>query len=262
MTLTLKLFRREPAITRFDQLFTPYHKSSDGIARPTGSGLRHDFSKLHPAHGKLTWLRVLCLIQYCALLTLGFPKTPSHKDLVCNKHKLVGSFFNRHAVIVHTNSTSNNSKLLNIKVTANIGEYYSPLDTKLVWRLRLLVSIWFQVYFNALMGLLFTFPSRYSSLSITKRIQPYRLVPAVSLKVFFSRGTQDHKQERYFVFAYRAVTVYSSASQQIRLTKYFITFLEIYVYVLLPLQVNLQVWAHPFSLAATQGIPRTFQFGS
>ena len=57
-TLTLKLFRREPAITKFDQLFTAYHKSSDGVERPTGSGLPLSFDKVHPAHGKITWLRV------------------------------------------------------------------------------------------------------------------------------------------------------------------------------------------------------------
>ena len=45
-------------------------------------------------------------------------------------HQLVGSFFNRHAV-----------------------EDLRPL--------RLLVDIWFQVYFTVLTGLLFTFPSRY-----------------------------------------------------------------------------------------------------
>ena len=47
-------------------------------------------------------------------------------------NKLVGSFFNRHAVVVRINSP-----------------------------LRLLVDIRFQVYFTALIGLLFTFPSRY-----------------------------------------------------------------------------------------------------
>ncbi len=34
----------------------------------------------------------------CALLTLGFPMTPSFWDLVCRINRLVGSFFNRHAV--------------------------------------------------------------------------------------------------------------------------------------------------------------------
>ena len=48
-----------------------------------------------------------------------------------NMHKLVGSFFNRHAV-----------------PRCNIG-------------VQLLVDIRFQVYFTALIGLLFTFPSRY-----------------------------------------------------------------------------------------------------
>src|SRR3989344_3190348 len=54
-----KLFRREPAITRFDKLFTPCHKSSQGVVRPTGSGLPTPFGVVHPAHDKLTWLRVL-----------------------------------------------------------------------------------------------------------------------------------------------------------------------------------------------------------
>ena len=58
-TPTLKLFRREPAITEFDKLFTPYHKSSDGFVRPTGSGLHGVLPPLHPAHGKLIPLRVV-----------------------------------------------------------------------------------------------------------------------------------------------------------------------------------------------------------
>ncbi len=33
-----------------------------------------------------------------ALFTLGFPAAPPHKGLACSTHKLVGSFFNRHAV--------------------------------------------------------------------------------------------------------------------------------------------------------------------
>ena len=35
-----------------------------------------------------------------ALLTLGFPVTPEVYSLVSSMHKLVGSFFNRHAVEV------------------------------------------------------------------------------------------------------------------------------------------------------------------
>ena len=60
-TPTLKLFRREPAITEFDKLFTPYHKSSDDFVRSTGSGLHDLLQSLHPAHGKLIPLRVVSL---------------------------------------------------------------------------------------------------------------------------------------------------------------------------------------------------------
>ena len=60
-TPTLKLFRREPAITEFDKLFTPYHKSSDDFVRSTGSGLHGVLPPLHPAHGKLIPLRVVSL---------------------------------------------------------------------------------------------------------------------------------------------------------------------------------------------------------
>ena len=66
-----------------------------------------------------------------ALFTLGFPSTPESSSLVMRStHKLAGSFFNRHAV-----------------------EDLRPL--------RLVVDIWFQIYFTPLAGVLFTFPSRY-----------------------------------------------------------------------------------------------------
>ena len=136
-TLALKLFRREPAITRFDQLFTAYHNSSDSIARLTSSGLPSTFIEVHPGHGKITWFRVLCMLHSCpyfqtlespkmwagfALLTLGFPITPpAQRDQLSNIHKLVGSFFNRHPVI---------------------------LKHLAVFGLRVLVSIWFQVLFH------------------------------------------------------------------------------------------------------------------
>src|SRR3989344_1681527 len=50
-TLPLKAFRREPAITKLDKLFTPNHKSSDDVERSIGSGLHSPFGDLHPAHG-------------------------------------------------------------------------------------------------------------------------------------------------------------------------------------------------------------------
>lgn len=47
----LKLFRGEPAITVFDELFTPNHGSSEGLAAPTRSDLPPTFVEVHPAHG-------------------------------------------------------------------------------------------------------------------------------------------------------------------------------------------------------------------
>ena len=49
--LTLKLFRGEPAITKFDKSFAPIHSSSDGFSTPTGSDLHLLLRGLHPDHG-------------------------------------------------------------------------------------------------------------------------------------------------------------------------------------------------------------------
>ena len=59
------------------------------------------------------------------------------------------------------------------------------------------------------------------------------MLPA-SLKAVVPRSTQDQKQKRDFVFAYRAVTFCGTASQQFRLTKSFVTLLVNYVSVLQP----------------------------
>ena len=58
--LPLKAFRREPAISVFGRLFTAIHRSSQGLATPSGSGLQPPFGDLHPAHGWLTRFRVSC----------------------------------------------------------------------------------------------------------------------------------------------------------------------------------------------------------
>ena len=50
-TQARKLFRREPAITTFDKLFTPTHKSSRDVAQSMGSDLPLYFYRVHPAHG-------------------------------------------------------------------------------------------------------------------------------------------------------------------------------------------------------------------
>ena len=51
LTLTLKLFRREQAISRFDKTLTPPHSSSHIFSTITGSGLQKVLPLLHPGHG-------------------------------------------------------------------------------------------------------------------------------------------------------------------------------------------------------------------
>ena len=49
--LALKLFRGEPAISRFDWPFTPIHSSSKQFSTYTGSDLHGGLAPLHPGHG-------------------------------------------------------------------------------------------------------------------------------------------------------------------------------------------------------------------
>jgi len=49
--LALKLFRREPAITRFDWPFTPIHSSSKRFSTRTGSDFPSVLPEIHPGHG-------------------------------------------------------------------------------------------------------------------------------------------------------------------------------------------------------------------
>ena len=58
MTLALKLFRGEPAISRFDWHFTANHRSSGRFATHYGSALHHLLQWLQPAHGQVTQFRV------------------------------------------------------------------------------------------------------------------------------------------------------------------------------------------------------------
>jgi hypothetical protein len=51
MRLALKLFRKEPAITKFDWPFTPIHRSSKRFSARNGSDLHSVLPEVHPAHG-------------------------------------------------------------------------------------------------------------------------------------------------------------------------------------------------------------------
>src|SRR5260370_41169863 len=58
VTLTLKLFRRERAISTFDDTFNPPHRSSPSFSTLVSSDLQAVLPALHPAHGSITWFRV------------------------------------------------------------------------------------------------------------------------------------------------------------------------------------------------------------
>ena len=60
--LALKLFRREPAISKFVWNFTATHNSSPQFLTYVGSVLQHVLPRLQPGHGQVTWFRVYVMI--------------------------------------------------------------------------------------------------------------------------------------------------------------------------------------------------------
>ena len=132
----LKVFRGEPAITRFDWNFTSGHKSSPVVSTNVGSDLHRVLPLLHPAHGKLTLFRVYVTLLYFALFKLAFASA------LCLKHLTLQRNITRRPVLQKVRH-----------------------HTRMV--LCLLVSIQFQILFHSPPGVLFTFPSRYYTLSVT-----------------------------------------------------------------------------------------------
>ena len=79
--LYLNIFRGEPAISKFDQPFTPFHTSSEQFSAYTGSDLHLILLRLHPGHGKLTWFRVYPILLN-ALFRLAFATTSFFLNLI------------------------------------------------------------------------------------------------------------------------------------------------------------------------------------
>lgn len=129
-TLVLKLFRREPAITKFDWNFTPTHRSSANISTAVGSVLQRVLPRLQPAHGQITSFRVYCHVLN-ALLILAFASAP-----LC-----------RFNLARNNNSPAHTSKR-------------TPSRLNALW---LFVSYRFHGLFHSHLWVLFTFPSQYLS---------------------------------------------------------------------------------------------------
>eukprot|EP00825_Cyclidium_porcatum_P040959 TRINITY_DN5289_c0_g2_i3.p1 TRINITY_DN5289_c0_g2~~TRINITY_DN5289_c0_g2_i3.p1 ORF type:complete len:223 (+),score=-60.47 TRINITY_DN5289_c0_g2_i3:40-708(+) len=78
--LARKLFRRERAISAFDQTFTPPHKSSPRFSTQVGSVLHAIQLALQPAHGQVTQFRVYCR-RHCRPIQTRFPFGSSPEGL-------------------------------------------------------------------------------------------------------------------------------------------------------------------------------------
>ena len=143
--------------------------------------------------------------------------------------KLAGSFFNRHAV-----------------------EVQAPL--------RLIVDVWFQNYFTALTGLLFTFPSRYW---FTIDLRRYLALPVSSGGFIqaihvsdYSRSTA-RKRESFRIRGYYPLGPRFPARSPIIHVYHFPSINGMPSPYNPDLSYERSVWAHPVSLAATRGIPES-----
>ena len=137
MRLALKLFRGEPAISGFDWNFSPTHTSSPPFSTDVRSVPPLPFTATstwtwvdHPVSGLLR-------LTLFALFRLGFPSAPDLQSL--------------------TSPASATRRTVLQKVR---GSAYKAVPQ--------LVNIWFQVLFHSPPGVLFTFPSQYYALSVTK----------------------------------------------------------------------------------------------
>ena len=143
--------------------------------------------------------------------------------------KLAGSFFNRHAV-----------------------EVQAPL--------RLIVDVWFQNYFTALTGLLFTFPSRYWFTIDLRRylalpVSSGRFIQAIHVSDYSRTSAREHESFQirgYYPlgprFPARSPMNHVCHSPSIKMERRCLT---------TPQLLLITVWDSPISHAATQGIPES-----
>ena len=136
LRLALKLFRGEPAISGFDWNFSAIHKSSPPFSTDVW------FGPPLPLTAASTWTWIDhpvsgLLLLTLALLRLGFPTAPHLKCLTLPV------------------SVTRRTVLQKVR-----GRTYKVLPQ--------LVDTGFQVLFHSPPGVLFTFPSQYYALSVTK----------------------------------------------------------------------------------------------
>jgi hypothetical protein len=153
---------------------------------------------------------------------------------------------NRLASLLRSNSPDHNAKGTQSVVT-------TPKCCPTSYRLY---ACRFRIYFTPRIGVLFTFPSRYSFTIGHKRV--FRLggwSPRFHARLLESGVTQELHYVSFIVFAYRAVTVYGAPFQG--------TSADISIRVCgsyNPEVTRTSVWPLPRSLAATWGISVDFSF--
>ena len=175
LRLALKLFRGEPAISEFDWNFSATHSSSQAFSTTTWFGPPQGFTLAaacpwvgHPVSGLLS--------VTCALLRLGFPSAP-YLQYLTSLHLI-----------------TRRTVLQKVRCRAYIA-------------LQLLVNTGFQVLFHSPPGVLFTFPSRYSS-SIGHQLvfSLGRWSSLLPTRFLVPRGTPDTSQILLY-FAYGTFTL-------------------------------------------------------
>ena len=149
MRLALKLFRGEPAISGFDWNFSPIHTSSPPFSTDVVRSSIAFYGNFNldmdrsPGFGSTP-------TDYFALFRLGFPSAP---HLQC---------------LTSPASVTRRTVLQKVR-----GSSYKDVPQ--------LVNIWFQVLFHSPPGVLFTFPSQYYALSVTKEYLALRGGPRAFL---------------------------------------------------------------------------------
>ena len=137
LRLALKLFRGEPAISKLDWNFSAIHKSSP------------PFSK--------TWVRASTVSYH--RFTLFMDRSLGFGSIACNSFALFRLGFPAAPV----------QRTLTLLHTITRRSVLQKVRGRILLMLPLLVNTGFQVLFHSPSGVLFTFPSRYYTLSVTKK---------------------------------------------------------------------------------------------
>ena len=180
--LALKLFRGEPAISGFDWNFSPIHTSSPPLFNGCGSG------PPLPLTAASAWTWIDHPVSGLRILTLRPIKT-------CSRSGSGTSFLN----LASTRNSPDRS-------TKSTRSYLNVVPQ--------LVNTGFQVLFHSPPGVLFTFPSQYYALSVTKEYLALRGGPPLLPSRFHVSSMYSGSRLAPSRFVYGAFTLSGWLSQK------------------------------------------------